>query len=477
MGLENFASPFMAKLLLLSLKAALTAGCIFALRALFITRRKARYAGLFWCALILQLALPLEIRTGWSAFGPARALERGLSGLIAGAPQDAAPGLRTAAAPEAEAAGGNGAPPMTAAAFALWISGAAAFLTRAALTRRRFSRATADAVDIGEPEVLEALGKAGRAMKVSFPVRLLQSAGVTTPCARGFLRRAILLPAGSTERFNAMELECIFLHELAHFKRGDLLLEAVITLLQAAHWFNPVLTLAFRAMRRDREYACDAAAMAVLEGDGPRRFGAALLHALERFTLSPSPQCALGKMESKTHLRRRILMISSFDKKPLRRYPAAAVVFAAATLAFGSLAAGAQEARRILFQPPVSGAKITLEFGWAGNPLKEKGETYFHKGMDAAMPVGTPLSAVADGKVESVSQDDTMGKYLVIRHADGFASLYAKMSRIDVKPGQEVKAGQAIGLSGNTGIGTGPHLHFALKKNNAPVDPREYILF
>jgi murein DD-endopeptidase MepM/ murein hydrolase activator NlpD len=71
----------------------------------------------------------------------------------------------------------------------------------------------------------------------------------------------------------------------------------------------------------------------------------------------------------------------------------------------------------------------------------------------------------------------TIGLIFVVRHVDGFSSTYSKLQRIQVKAGQEVKAGQTIGLSGNTGTTTGPHLHFVLKKDDTPVNPKEYILF
>jgi len=168
-------------------------------------------------------------------------------------------------------------------------------------------------------------------------------------------------------------------------------------------------------------------------------------------------------------------MIASFDKKPSRRYGAAAVLLAAAIAVFGALAAGGQEAKKPLFPVPVRPARITQDFGWAMNPLS--GKPYFHEAVDIALSVGTPVSAIADGKVVTVSSDETLGNYVLVRYADGFTSMYAKLQKTEVSEGQEVKAGQTVGLSGNTGSSTGPHLHFSLMRNDAAVNPKEYILF
>ena len=168
-------------------------------------------------------------------------------------------------------------------------------------------------------------------------------------------------------------------------------------------------------------------------------------------------------------------MIASFDKKPSRRYRTAAVLLAAAIAVFGALAASGQEARKPLFMAPVRPARISQDFGWALNPVS--GKPYFHEAVDIALPAGSPVMAVADGKVVMVSADETLGTYVVVRYAGGFTSLYAKLLKAEVSAGQEVKTGQTIGSSGNTGISTGPHLHFALMKNDAAVNPKEFILF
>ncbi|GJJ80925.1 murein DD-endopeptidase MepM [Pasteurella canis] len=95
-----------------------------------------------------------------------------------------------------------------------------------------------------------------------------------------------------------------------------------------------------------------------------------------------------------------------------------------------------------------------------------------HKGVDFAMPIGTPIIAPADGIVEKVAyQANGAGRYIVIRHGREYQTVYMHLSRPLVKAGQNVKRGQRIALSGNTGRSTGPHLHYEFHINGRAVNP------
>lgn len=95
-----------------------------------------------------------------------------------------------------------------------------------------------------------------------------------------------------------------------------------------------------------------------------------------------------------------------------------------------------------------------------------------HRGVDFAMPVGTPIIAPADGIVEKVAyQGNGAGRYIVVRHGREYKTLYMHLSRSLVKAGQSVKKGQRIALSGNTGRSTGAHLHYEFHINGRPVNP------
>lgn len=95
-----------------------------------------------------------------------------------------------------------------------------------------------------------------------------------------------------------------------------------------------------------------------------------------------------------------------------------------------------------------------------------------HKGVDFAMPTGTPIIAPADGIIEKVAyQANGAGRYIIVRHSREYQTVYMHLSKPLVKAGQTVKRGERIALSGNTGRSTGPHLHYEFHINGRPVNP------
>ena len=100
-------------------------------------------------------------------------------------------------------------------------------------------------------------------------------------------------------------------------------------------------------------------------------------------------------------------------------------------------------------------------------PYKKLGKWWskgYHTGVDFAVPSGTEIVAVADGKVENANWGKSYGTQCVQKVAGGWV-IYAHLSKLDVKPGDVLKAGQRIGASGNTGNSSGPHLHFEMRDN------------
>lgn len=94
-----------------------------------------------------------------------------------------------------------------------------------------------------------------------------------------------------------------------------------------------------------------------------------------------------------------------------------------------------------------------------------------HKGVDFAIPLGTPVLAVGDGEVIVAKRSGGAGNYVAVRHGRQYMTRYMHMKKLLVKPGDKVKRGERIGLSGNTGRSTGPHLHFEVWINNQAVNP------
>lgn len=98
-----------------------------------------------------------------------------------------------------------------------------------------------------------------------------------------------------------------------------------------------------------------------------------------------------------------------------------------------------------------------------------------HEGLDIAMPVGTEVKASDGGRITFAGTKGGYGKIVIINHENGYETRYAHNSKLLVNAGDRVYKGEVIAKSGNTGRSTGPHLHFEVRKNGAPVNPRGYI--
>jgi murein DD-endopeptidase MepM/ murein hydrolase activator NlpD len=117
---------------------------------------------------------------------------------------------------------------------------------------------------------------------------------------------------------------------------------------------------------------------------------------------------------------------------------------------------------------------VTSGFGYRASPFT--GRIQMHEGLDIATRIGMPVTAPADGIIVRVNTLEGFGKTIVIDHGYGVTSAYGHNSEILVKAGELIKRGQVIAKAGNTGISTGPHVHYEVRVNGVPVDPRKYIL-
>lgn len=115
----------------------------------------------------------------------------------------------------------------------------------------------------------------------------------------------------------------------------------------------------------------------------------------------------------------------------------------------------------------------TSPYGARIDPIK--GTKSYHKGTDMACPTGTPVYASLYGRVSFTGVSNIYGNYVIISHDNGYQTLYAHLSKILTKKGQWVEQGSKIGLVGNTGYSTGPHLHFSVYKNGKSINPMSVI--
>lgn len=135
----------------------------------------------------------------------------------------------------------------------------------------------------------------------------------------------------------------------------------------------------------------------------------------------------------------------------------------------------------IYYYPTISPIKtkdficVSSPFGYREHPIKK--EVLYHEGIDISANPGTPVYSTAQGRVVAVMYSKYgFGNRVVIKHAYGFETLYAHMGNdIKVRKGQWINKNQLIGTVGNTGLSTGPHLHYEIHKNNQPRDPLGYF--
>ena len=134
-----------------------------------------------------------------------------------------------------------------------------------------------------------------------------------------------------------------------------------------------------------------------------------------------------------------------------------------------------QKAMGELFIWPLSGGyRISSRFGPRLDPFT--GVPSSHTGIDLAITQGTPIKAAMSGKIAVVGYTNVYGNYVIIDHENGYQTLYAHMQKpAPVKKGQRVAQGTKIGLVGNTGYSTGPHLHFTVYKNGKLIDPETVL--
>ncbi|MCO7188904.1 MULTISPECIES: M23 family metallopeptidase [unclassified Pseudoalteromonas] len=133
--------------------------------------------------------------------------------------------------------------------------------------------------------------------------------------------------------------------------------------------------------------------------------------------------------------------------------------------------ADGRPAQSFLLKTPLNGARLSSKFGNRKHPIL--GYTRLHAGLDFGAPVGTPIFAAGNGTIKKAGWGGSFGNRVVIRHANGYDTLYAHLRGVakGMKPGIRVKQGEVIGYLGNTGLSQARHLHYEVHKNGKPINP------
>lgn len=200
------------------------------------------------------------------------------------------------------------------AAAACWLAGAI-FLAASVLTQVfRFCRRLAQSATVADARLCAILAECRQELHLRRRVQLLETDAVKSPALFGLFHLRLLLPRGLAAAFDCEELRYIFLHELAHVRRGDLWLNWLVTALQILHWFNPLVWLGFARLRADRELACDELALRHAGETAAAAYGSTIIKLLEGLQSRASMPGLVGILEDKDQMRRRISRIAGFKK-------------------------------------------------------------------------------------------------------------------------------------------------------------------
>jgi beta-lactamase regulating signal transducer with metallopeptidase domain len=324
--MQNFIHHVPATMLKASWQAAVLIVLVLATQWVFGRRLGPRWRYLLWLLVMIRLALPLEFQARISLFNLVNL--RGMTASVAGdqaaadggdsVVEKSAPGTSKSRLKAASTGrpGGWGRKFDSNMSWFLWawLAGAMTLSACLLVTQIRLSRRVARLRSLDDLPLLKLLEDCKQEMRVSSQVSLLETNEVGSPSLFGISRPRLLLPYGLARSFSLEELRFVFLHELGHIKRRDILAGWFATGLQILHWFNPLVWIAFHRMRADREMACDALALSYVREDENRQYGNTILKLLESFGRSAWAPSMAGAVESKKQLKERIQMIAKFKK-------------------------------------------------------------------------------------------------------------------------------------------------------------------
>ncbi|MGI6706794.1 MAG: M56 family metallopeptidase [Clostridia bacterium] len=204
--------------------------------------------------------------------------------------------------------------------------------------------------------IIEILKKCTDRLRLEKMPRIVYDSQIKIPMLFGFLKPRICIAPEMVRCLSHEELEHILLHELVHLKRGDILINWIMMVLQALHWFNPIVWAAFRRMKQDCELACDAHVLSFLKSIDRKEYGRTIINLLKLLTGSHEVPGTVGMMNPKTQTERRIMMIKNFRKASFKWTVVAILVMAVIGYVGLTNAKGAAQET-----PPVNEAGETVD--------------------------------------------------------------------------------------------------------------------
>lgn len=419
------APDFTAALGWTSLAASLLILLVLALQRLLRRYLSPQGSCALWLLVMIRLA-PLSVASGWSLFNllPQWRVE------ASPAPGTVVPPL---AAPAASAVNTSSTAPRTVAVtidprspmadehevvpsaptwrptgaqiiFGCWLAGAVALGIYVVVATVRLSRQLRSARPIVDAAAQRILRSCCDRMRVRTAPALFECDALATPALQGVLMPRLLLPPGFVATYDEQELGFVFLHELAHLKRGDLVLNWCAAVLQVLHWFNPLVWFGLARWRNDREIACDAMAVAAAGPERHQAYGRTILKLLEACAgLAPRPGM-VGILEHQRDLARRLRTIA---QPPPERRPGLGIALLTA-LAIVGLTDAQVDSPAVSITAPAS--KLALPVGRISVPLEGSRVVFLVQASQSMgdVPAASPASSGVSNWQRAVRATEVM---------------------------------------------------------------------
>ena len=341
------------------------------------------------------------------------------------------------------------------------------------------------AVPVDEPKLIDALEHWRQRIGVAVRPRYVFSHIVSSVCVYGFFRPVVVMPFNLLDRVSIEDAALMGAHEMAHVKRGDVLLFALCSAVKTVFWFNPFMHRICARATLAAEQGADALVLA--RGVSRRQYAQCFVQGLR---LAAGAQKGFAgelipsftPFDKRSRRERLDAILTGAPEKPLiglaGKIGLAASALAAAGLAFAqaAFAVTPPPPREALTVVPVAG-EITFGYGKKAKVLGE--DRPVHEGVDIRAKRGEPVRSAGDGKVIDATDryrgGDAWGKVVVIDHGHGLVTRYAHLDSYVVRKGDNIDAGDVIGAVGSTGQATGPHLHFEVISDGEVIDPTPVV--
>lgn len=293
----------------------------------------------------------------------------------------------------------------------IWISGVANVVAVLLFSQYLLHNNIKRSNRISDREFKEVLKICKSKMKVNRDIKVVVNDFINTPSLVGFVNPKILLPITMTNLSNK-ELEYIILHELAHYKRKDIFFNYLLLILQAIHWFNPVIWYLFKRIREDMELATDEMVLNILKDYEHKEYGMAILTVLERIKSSKFTPGVLGIIEDKNSVKNRIKRIKymKLNKNKMAMFSIVGIV---AIILLGSILLtsakdnnGEEDLAQILYEhkSPYIGDASNVSNLFGKLPLSK----YKYSGMElqtASEPYGIKVTYLFNNKYDISERD------------------------------------------------------------------------